>query len=213
MGITLKELELVLRDLYPPRRRGAYGWISKVETSKSVKRIAVCVDLRKLPRGYDAAVVLNPPSGTVPLPVFAVGAGLDPTAELVKKLELEPQTRRGEAFVVKYDGSAFLTHLKERLGVYPLRHHLPFQPRRVMLLAGCGFKKEVIDALREEGAQALVSGDLTYPAALRLMELKVGYADLGCYTSLKFAPMRLAKRLEKLMPEGVEVEFLDWGEV
>jgi len=226
MGITFGELEKLLVELVPEDLKiegDPYGWFGfKPPRDDFIKRIAVVVDLRDYPKDFDAVITHHRPYGKVELPTFVVHTPLDKVgwgvsktmAELLGLEDLEVLTRSGFGHIGLYRGGCILEGIKRAFGVYPVRYHLPRKPERVAVFPGCGFLfEEVLLALRERGADILVSGDLTYHTALRLRAEGVGYIDVGHYSSEKPGVVRLAKRLRSLVPEGVEVEFVDWGEV
>jgi putative NIF3 family GTP cyclohydrolase 1 type 2 len=226
MGITLFELERLLKELLPEGLKlegDLYGWVEEpADKGDYIKKIAVAVDARKTPSDCEVLITHHKPYGRVEIPTFVVHTPLDRVewgtsaamAELLGLKNIQPLTQSGFGRIGHYDGGPLLEEVKELFGIYPFRYHIPRPPRKIAVFPGCGFLfEEVIKALREKGADLLLSGDLTYHTALRLRALGFGYIDIGHYTSEKPGVIRLAKKLHRLTPEGVDVEFIDWGEV
>jgi len=226
MGITFGELEKLIRELLPESLKikdDLYGWVGAAPPKDDyIKRIAVVVDVRKTPEDYDVVITHHKPYGKIEIPTFVVHTPLDKVqwgvsrtmAQLLELEKVETLTESGFGHIGEYRGGPLLEVVKERFGIYPFRYHFPKPPKRVAVFPGCGFLfPEVLNALREKGADMLISGDLTYHSALRLRAWSIGYIDIGHYSSEKPGVIRLAKKLKKLVPEGVEVDFIDWGEV
>ncbi len=227
MGFSFKELEGILGELLPEGLKTEgdyYGWFGeKPPKGEKIEKIAVVVDLRRFPTGYDAVITHHAPYSEVNVPTFVIHTPLDRVkwgtsgtlAELLGLQNVEPLTEKGFGHIGVYKGAEpFLQRIKERVGTEPLRYFLPREPQRVAVFPGCGFLFDwVIEVLREKKADILVSGDLTYHTALKLRSEGIGYVDVGHYTSEKFGVKRLAEKLRGLIPPNVEVDFIDWGEV
>jgi putative NIF3 family GTP cyclohydrolase 1 type 2 len=226
MKLTFGELQKIVENFAPPDlaiKGDPYGWIFPVNPEGKVKRVAVAVDAREEPQGFDVLITHHRPYKELKVPTFVVHTPLDKIpggvsetmADLLGLEKVELLTEEGFGHIGTFGEKSFLQTVKESFGVYPTRFFIPKKPKRVAVFPGCGFLFEsVIEALFKKGADLLLSGDLTYHTALRLRAKDVGYVDIGHYHSERPGVEKFARRLKGLLkPFGVEVEFVDFGDI